>query len=220
MADKIPHNRGITRDEATYPDPETFNPDRWLLPQYPTYREPLTTYPNLNGYSQFGFGRRTCQGLPIVEQDLFLTMGGMAWALDIRKKRDSNGNEVPVHWDDYTPLLIAKPVKFAFDAVVRDAGRMRAVCDMVAHMDGKDIPRGPGDALKQPAGDRAKDFFVKAPDTPPQSPTQTETEKQLDLPSIDEPHHHPALADKRKRGSVAGTWHSSVLVAPGPIVVR
>jgi hypothetical protein len=112
--------RGITRDESMYPEPEAFNPGRWLSKEYPTYREPLTQYPNLNGYSQFGFGRRTCQGIPIVEQDLFLAMGGMAWAFDIRKRRDpATGAEIPVHWDSFTPLLIAKPVKFVFDAVPR-----------------------------------------------------------------------------------------------------
>lgn len=112
--------RGITRDESMYPEPEVFNPGRWLSKEYPTYREPLTQHPNLNGYSQFGFGRRTCQGIPIVEQDLFLTMGGMAWAFDIWKRRDAKtGKEIPVHWNSFTPLLIAKPVKFAFEAVPR-----------------------------------------------------------------------------------------------------
>ncbi|RYP40385.1 hypothetical protein DL767_001740 [Monosporascus sp. MG133] len=112
---------GMTRDEETYPDPEAFNPDRWLNPKYPTYKEPLTIYPNLNGFSQFGFGRRTCQGVPIVDQDLFLVMGGLAWAFNIRKKKRPDGTEVPVHWNDYTALLIAKPKPFEFDAEVRDA---------------------------------------------------------------------------------------------------
>lgn len=111
--------RGMTRDENTYPDADAFNPGRWLDPKYPTYKEPLTIYPNLNGFSQFGFGRRTCQGVPIVDQDLFLAMGGLAWAFDIRKKRHPDGTEVPVHWNDYTPLLIAKPKPFEFDAIVR-----------------------------------------------------------------------------------------------------
>ncbi|KAL2020034.1 hypothetical protein VTK56DRAFT_8937 [Thermocarpiscus australiensis] len=119
---------GITRDETMYPDAETFNPRRWLDPSYPTYREPLTRYPNLNGFSQFGFGRRTCQGIPIVEQDLFLAMGGLAWAFSIRKKRDPvTGAEIPVHWNDYTPLLIAKPVKFPFDAVPRSEQKVALI---------------------------------------------------------------------------------------------
>lgn len=115
-----------------YPDPETFNPDRWLQPSYSTFKEPLTRFPNLDGFSQFGFGRRTCQGVPIVDQDLFLIMGGMAWALNITKKRNADGSEVPVHWNDYTPLLIAKPAFFEFDAAVRTpekADMMKAMFD-------------------------------------------------------------------------------------------
>ncbi|KAI3336284.1 cytochrome P450 [Xylariaceae sp. AK1471] len=108
------------RDEEIYFDSETFNPARWLEPGYPTYKEPLTLHPNLSGFSQFGFGRRTCQGIPIVEQDLYLAMGGMAWAFNFRKKRRIDGSEIPVHWNDYTPLLIAKPSPFEFDAVVRN----------------------------------------------------------------------------------------------------
>ncbi|KAI0392201.1 cytochrome P450 [Xylariaceae sp. FL0594] len=110
----------IARDPRIYPDPDRFNPARWLNSSYPTYKEPLTAYPSLQGFSQFGFGRRTCQGLPIVDQDLFLAMGGLAWAFDIRKKRNPDGSEVPVHWNDYTSLLIAKPVPFEFEATVRN----------------------------------------------------------------------------------------------------
>ncbi len=109
----------MTRDEKTYPKADAFNPARWLEPEYPTYREPLTEYPKLNGFSQFGFGRRTCQGIPLVEQDLYLAMGGMAWAFNILKKKRADGSDVPVHWNDYTSLLIAKPVPFEFDATVR-----------------------------------------------------------------------------------------------------
>ncbi|VBB86158.1 Putative cytochrome P450 E-class, group I [Podospora comata] len=122
---------GITRDEETYPCADEFLPARWVDPAYPTFKEPLTQYPNLNGFSQFGFGRRTCQGIPIVEQDLFLSMGGMAWAFDIRKKVDPvTGKVIPVHWNDYTPLLIAKPCKFDFDAIPRQEGRMEELRQM------------------------------------------------------------------------------------------
>ncbi|ORY59181.1 cytochrome P450 [Pseudomassariella vexata] len=107
---------GMTRNEEIYPDAETFNPSRWLDPSYPTYKGPLTEYPKLAGFSQFGFGRRTCQGVPIVEQDLFLAMGGMAWAFNITKKFRADGTEIPVHWNEYSPLLIAKPAPFEFDA--------------------------------------------------------------------------------------------------------
>ena len=110
----------MTRDPEMFPDGDSFNPGRYLDPAYPTYKEPLTQYPSIAGMSQFGFGRRTCQGVPIVEQDLYLSMGGIAWALDLRKRRDpATGKEVPVDTMDYTPLLIAKPRKFQFEASPR-----------------------------------------------------------------------------------------------------
>ncbi|KAK3295218.1 cytochrome P450 [Chaetomium fimeti] len=122
----------MTRQEDYYPDPEIFDPGRWLEGDSPSYSEPLCTYPCLAGFSQFGFGRRTCQGVPIVEQDLFLTMGGMAWAFNIHKMHDTETDaEARVHWNDYTPLLIAKPVWFPLDAAPRS--RDKVECMRVMH---------------------------------------------------------------------------------------
>jgi hypothetical protein len=139
-------------------------------------------------------------------------MGGMAWALDIRKKRDTHGNEIPVHWDNYTPLLIAKPVKFQFDAVVREPYKMRAVTEMFADAD--------GDTLCDSRGD---DFSVNVRDTPPLSPIHTEVERHerhREFQSADDAGLHCVPADKRRRRSLSGSWPESLLVAQGPIVVR
>lgn len=46
-------------------------------------------------------------------------MGGLAWAMDITPKRRPDGSAVPVHWNDFTPLLIAKPAAFEFDVKIR-----------------------------------------------------------------------------------------------------
>jgi hypothetical protein len=79
--------------------------------------------------------------VPVVEQDLFLTMGGMAWAFDIRKKRDpATGAELPVHWNEYTPLLIAKPARFPFDAVPRSPDKVARIREM--HKAATDRPGG------------------------------------------------------------------------------
>ena len=37
----------ISREESTYPQGNEFKPQRFLDPKYPTYKEPLTEFPNL-----------------------------------------------------------------------------------------------------------------------------------------------------------------------------
>jgi hypothetical protein len=106
--------RAIHREEALYPDPETFNPDRWLSPSYPTFREPLSKFPNLQNFSAFGFGRRICPGLNIAEKSLFLLTARLAWACNISKRP---GYEVP--WYDYTAGFNVQPKPFIFDLVAR-----------------------------------------------------------------------------------------------------
>jgi cytochrome P450 len=76
----------ISRDPEMYPDPETFNPLRWLQPEYPTYQEPLTQFPTIINSSQFGYGRRTCQGQTVADEDLLIGIGSIAWMFNIEKK--------------------------------------------------------------------------------------------------------------------------------------
>ncbi|KAL6241779.1 hypothetical protein RBB50_011312 [Rhinocladiella similis] len=73
----------IHRDPELYPDPEAFNPERWLSPQYSTYREPLDKFPNLQNHSAFGFGRRICPGKNIADNSLHILIARMAWATHI-----------------------------------------------------------------------------------------------------------------------------------------
>ena len=119
-------SRGITRDLKIYPDPDSFRPERWRSPSFPTYREPLTQFPTLKGFSQFGYGRRTCVGVDIVEQELFLVMGGLAWGFDIGVEK---GREMPSA-DKYTSLLIAKPEKFEFEMKAVSQERLAMVESM------------------------------------------------------------------------------------------
>lgn len=82
--------RAISRDPELYPDPETFNPLRWMQPKYPTYQEPLTKFPTIINSSQFGYGRRTCQGQTVADEDLLIGIGSIAWMFNISQRSDSS----------------------------------------------------------------------------------------------------------------------------------
>ena len=90
----------IHREEKLYPDPNSFRPERWLEPGWPTFKEPLTRCPNLQNYSAFGFGRRICPGQNIAERSMYILISRMAWSCDVGMKKDDRGmNIVPPSYD-------------------------------------------------------------------------------------------------------------------------
>ncbi|KAL6712338.1 hypothetical protein ACN47E_000215 [Coniothyrium glycines] len=89
----------ISRDPDMFPDPETFNPLRWTEPGFPTYQEPLTQFPTIINSTQFGYGRRTCQGQTVTDEDLLIGIGSIAWLFDIKpiaKNGSTDDKEDPV----------------------------------------------------------------------------------------------------------------------------
>ncbi|KAK5164027.1 uncharacterized protein LTR77_010118 [Saxophila tyrrhenica] len=115
------------RDPELYPDPETYNPQRWLDPSYPTYKEPLTEHPNLHNYSTFGFGRRICPGQNIAERNLYLLAARIAWSVDLMKAKDETGKEITPPYYTYTAGFNSQPKRFPFDAKVRSASRQAII---------------------------------------------------------------------------------------------
>jgi hypothetical protein len=77
--------RNILRDPVIYPDPDTFNPERFLSKAHaasgksptPEYRpsDPLST--------TFGYGRRMCPGRHLADAQLFLTIACMVQTFDV-----------------------------------------------------------------------------------------------------------------------------------------
>ncbi|KAH7085829.1 cytochrome P450 [Paraphoma chrysanthemicola] len=114
----------IHHDQELYPEPNTFNPNRWLSSEYPTYRSPLTQYPNMNNYSLFGFGRRLCPGAHIAERSINIIAARISWACNIRKWTDPDtGKEVTPPEYDYVTSLNTEPHEFPFDLNCRSADR-------------------------------------------------------------------------------------------------
>ena len=84
----LPSIRAIMHDPARYPDPEVFNPSRFLTadgaldPQVPDPTE------------AFGYGRRICPGRYLAQHVLCLTIANILSAFTIEKPVDKFGNIV------------------------------------------------------------------------------------------------------------------------------
>ncbi|KAJ2900066.1 cytochrome P450 [Zalerion maritima] len=123
----------INRVKTNYPDPETYNPARYLSPEYPTYQEPLSRYPNFRegvGMHTFGWGRRTCLGQNMVDDEMFCAAAGVLWAFDMDRKRCQATGKV-VEFDDQATNsnVILEPLPFPMEIKPRSDKRAALVLE-------------------------------------------------------------------------------------------
>ncbi|KAH9976351.1 cytochrome P450 [Lactifluus volemus] len=79
----------VLHDPEVYPDPEGFNPERFLNKDGSLRDDPATSL-------FFGVGKRICPGRHFVEATLFIVVSSVLSVFNITKARDENGDEIPV----------------------------------------------------------------------------------------------------------------------------
>ncbi|KAF9490938.1 cytochrome P450 [Pleurotus eryngii] len=77
----------LLRDEEYYPDPDTFNPERFLKDDE-IKPKTLDLIPN------FGFGRRICSGRFFAMDSLLMSIASMPFCFDVTKAKDSEGRDI------------------------------------------------------------------------------------------------------------------------------
>ncbi|KAK5101976.1 hypothetical protein LTS08_004435 [Lithohypha guttulata] len=78
----------MCRSNEYYKDAETFNPSRYLDPDSPAYKEPLTEFPKLQNHSVFGWGRRTCIGQDYAAIQMLVVCAAIMYAFNISPPTD------------------------------------------------------------------------------------------------------------------------------------
>lgn len=69
-------------------------------------------------------------GVDIVNHELLLVCGALAWAYNLKKKIGEDGKEVEVKDLEYCSLLISKPDWFPFDLTVRSEEKKHMIVNM------------------------------------------------------------------------------------------
>ncbi|KAK4249139.1 cytochrome P450 1A1 [Corynascus novoguineensis] len=117
----------LNRVPSRYPDGDHFRPERWLEPGWPTYQEPLTRYPNFRegqAMHSFGWGRRTCLGQNLVDDETFVFAAAVLWAFDLAPKVcPRTGEPIPIDTQATNSHVILEPSPYKLDIKVRNAER-------------------------------------------------------------------------------------------------
>ncbi|OJT07746.1 O-methylsterigmatocystin oxidoreductase [Trametes pubescens] len=103
------NNYNMTRDEAVFPNPEEFNPERYLEEDL----DEVTAKARDPRNYVFGFGRRRCPGQWMIDSSLWIAIASMLASFDIRKAVDEFGNVIePEIVYDNSVFTTLKPFKY------------------------------------------------------------------------------------------------------------
>ncbi|KAI0790962.1 cytochrome P450 [Abortiporus biennis] len=91
------------RDPHEYPEPERFNPDRFLKDGKldSNVRDPSTLV--------FGFGRRMCPGRHFSDMSMFLMIASVLQVYDIEPAKDKDGRPIDLNTVKYSSGIVATP---------------------------------------------------------------------------------------------------------------
>ncbi|KAF2772703.1 putative P450 monooxygenase [Teratosphaeria nubilosa] len=117
----------VQREEEQFPLPNEFLPDRWLHPSYPTYKEPLSEFPNLRNDRTFGYGNRSCPGVDLTYHELTTMIGSILWAYTIKRPEGKAGYEHPLPWYETSPWVITMSKPFPCDVQVRSEAKRQYI---------------------------------------------------------------------------------------------
>lgn len=112
------HQNGIQHDPSLYPDPDKFNPDRFLGHPQKAGEYVGIADPYQQDHWAYGTGRRICSGMHVAENSLYIMFAKLLWAFKILPPIDETGVEIPIDTSDdqfvMGAVTLTKPFRCRF----------------------------------------------------------------------------------------------------------
>ncbi|KAG2078552.1 cytochrome P450 [Suillus decipiens] len=115
----------LSRDPIAFPDPETFNPQRWLDSEG-RLKDNMSSK-----FIIYGFGRRVCPGLHLANNSLYMTLALLLWSFRIAQRPDA-----PINTHAFGDTVIPHAAPFEIDVIPRmKVAKLREIMTTSGHMD-------------------------------------------------------------------------------------
>ncbi|KAF7348414.1 O-methylsterigmatocystin oxidoreductase [Mycena sanguinolenta] len=114
----LPNIWAMVHDESIYPNPDQFNPERFLNAD-----GQLNTDDRILG---FGFGRRICIGRYAADAIVWATMVSVLSTFNISKAKDANGNTIEIEVA-FLHGVVSHPKPFKCDITPRNDGARKLI---------------------------------------------------------------------------------------------
>ncbi|KAG2071611.1 cytochrome P450 [Suillus decipiens] len=115
----------LSRDPIAFPDPEIFNPQRWLDSEG-RIKEKM----NLK-FITYGFGRRVCPGLHLADNSLYITLALLLWSFRIAQRPDAP----IINTHAFSDAVISHAAPFEIDVIPRmEIAKLREMMTTDGHM--------------------------------------------------------------------------------------
>ncbi|KAG1838924.1 cytochrome P450 [Suillus subalutaceus] len=113
----------LSRDPIAFPDPDIFNPQRWL--------DSEGRLQDSMKFIVYGFGRRVCPGLHLANHSLYITLALLLWSFRIAQRPDA-----PINTHAFSDVIISHSAPFEIDVIPRmEVAKLREMMTTNGRMD-------------------------------------------------------------------------------------